>query len=372
MQFINQRFDKILFRLWLHLPLKRRLQLQFIFILIIAGSFAEIVSIGAVIPFLAALTAPEKIFGIPYAQLFLKIFCLDSTTDLLMPLTLIFCILALIAGVIRFTLLWLITQVSYKAGSDLGVSIYKRTLYQPYAVHISRNSSEIINGIIIKSNVAVSTIIMTLNLLGSIVMFITILVALITVEPFMVIAVFGGLGSIYGLIVLITRKRLLRNSEIVARESTMTIKSLQDGLGGIRDVLLNGSQLAYCEIYQNADLPSRRAQGNNTFITGSPRQALEVVTMVFIGVLAYSIARKHGGISGVIPMLGVIALASQRLIPVMQQGFAAWSVIQGGKASLEDTLELLDQSLPQDVDSSLITPIKFRHYIMLKNISFRY
>jgi hypothetical protein len=46
---------------------------------------------------------------------------------------------------------------------------------------------------------------------------------------------------------------------------------LQEGLGGIRDVLLDGSQAAYCQIYRSADLPLRRAQGDNQFVSQSPR-----------------------------------------------------------------------------------------------------
>jgi hypothetical protein len=37
-------------------------------------------------------------------------------------------------------------RIAYATGADLSVSIYRRTLYQPYAVHIARNSSQVISG----------------------------------------------------------------------------------------------------------------------------------------------------------------------------------------------------------------------------------
>ena len=61
-----------------------------------------------------------------------------------------------------------------------------------------------------------------------------------------------------------------RDSKRIADESIKVIKALQEGLGGIRDVLLDGSQSVYCETYRSSDLPLRRSQGNNLFVAQSP------------------------------------------------------------------------------------------------------
>jgi ATP-binding cassette subfamily B protein len=170
----------------------------------------------------------------------------------------------------------------------------------------------------------------------------------------------------------LTRKRLLINSQTVARESTQVIKSLQEGLGGIRDVLIDGSQEFYCQIYRNADHPLRRAQGNNAFINFSPRYAMEALGMVLIAALAYALAQQSDGIAMAIPFLGALALGAQRLLPVLQQAYGSWASIQGSLASLQDTLELLDQPLPAYVDQPPVKSLTFQRQIALKQISFRY
>jgi ATP-binding cassette subfamily B protein len=269
-------------------------------------------------------------------------------------------------------LLWTSTRLSYAAGADLSIKIYRGTLYQPYAVHIARNSSEIIDGISTKTNSAIYLITVTLNLISSTVMLIAILVALLSVEPVIALAAFGGFGLIYVAIIGVTRKRLLINSQTVARESTHVIKSLQEGLGGIRDVLIDGSQAAYCQIYRNADQPLRRAQGNNAFINYGPRYAMEALGMLLIATLAYALAQQVDGIAKAIPILGALALGAQRLLPVLQQAYGSWSSIQGGQASLQDTLELLDQPLPDYVDQPAAKQLPFQHQIAFKQLSFRY
>jgi ABC-type multidrug transport system fused ATPase/permease subunit len=359
-------------RLWLHISYRRRLQFGLLLALMVLVSFAEILSIGAVLPFLMVLTAPERLFASTAIQPIIQGLGLNSPSQLLLPLTICFCVTAFIAGGMRLFLLWANTRFSYATGADLSINIYRRTLYQPYAVHVSRNSSEIINGITNKTNVVINTILMFLGLISSTVMLVAIFTTLIAVEPVMAFASFGGFGLIYVVIIRVSRGSLLRNSERVARESTKVIKSLQEGLGGIRDVLIDGSQGVYCQIYRDADLPSRQAQGNSAFISSSPRYAMEALGMILIASLAYALAQQANGISKAIPVLGALALGAQRLLPVLQQAYASWSVIQSGRTSLIDALELLEQPLPEYADQPAVKPIAFLQKISLKQLSFRY
>jgi len=220
----------------------------------IFASFAEIISIGAVLPFLGVLTAPERVFAQPAVQPIVQALGLTEPPQLLLPLTLVFGFAALVAGAMRLLLLWASTRLSFSTGADLSINIYRRTLYQPYAVHCARNSSEIINGISVKANnVIYSVIVPTLTLISSCVMLVIILVALLAFEPVIALIASGGFGLIYLIITRLTRKQVLLDGERIASESTHVIKSLQEGLGGIRDVLIDGSQATYCQIYQNAD-----------------------------------------------------------------------------------------------------------------------
>lgn len=367
-----QTIPQLLYRLWHHFSSRRRVQFALLLVLMILASFAEILSIGAVLPFLAILTDPARVFAHPSAQLIVQAMGLTEPKQLLPPLTIAFGLAALIAGAMRLMLLWASTRLSYAAGADLSISIYRRTLYQPYAVHAARNSSEIIDGISNKTNNAIQVINMTLNLISSSVMLIAILIAILSVDPVIALAAFGGFGVIYALIIRLTRKRLLTNSQTIARESTYVIKSLQEGLGGIRDVLIDGSQAIYCQIYRNADQPLRRAQGNNSFINYGPRYGMEALGMLLIAALAYALAQQSDGIAKAIPVLGALALGAQRLLPVLQQAYVSWSSIRGGQASLQDTLELLDQPLPDYADQASAKPLPFRQQINLQQLSFRY
>lgn len=369
----NQSILHLLHRLWYHISPQRRWQFVLLLALMLLASLAEILSIGAVLPFLGVLTAPEHIFEHAAAQPIIHGLGLTAPIQLLLPITITFCVAALFSGIVRLMLLWASTRLSYATGSDLSNSIYRRTLYQPYAVHCARNSSEVINGISSKANLVISNIIYpALTLISSSIMIVAIIIALMAVQPVIAFAAFGGFGLIYAVIILMSRRQLVSDSQRIAHESSQVIKSLQEGLGGIRDVLIDGSQTAYCQIYRNSDSPLRHAQGNILFVSASPRYGMEALGMMLIAALAYALAQQADGIAKAIPILGALAMGAQRLLPVLQQAYSAWSGIQGGQASLQDTLELLDQPLPDYADQPAAQPLPFKHNISLNQLAFRY
>lgn len=370
---LTQPIIQLFKRLWHHISPRRRLQFWLLLILMVLASFAEIISIGAVLPFLGVLTVPDRVFVHPAAQPFIELLSLKEPKDLLLPLTIVFGLAALLTGAMRLVLLWASTRLSFATGADLSTSIYRRTLYQPYAVHVARNSSDVISGISGKTNdIIYSAIMPVLTLVSSSIILVMILIALLVVDPFIALAAFGGFGMIYAIIIRLTRNRLLIDSQRIARESTHVLKALQEGLGGIRDVLIDGTQPTYCQIYRDADLPLRRAQGNNIFIGNSPRYGMEALGILLITTLAYVLAQQPDGIAKAIPVLGALALGAQRLLPVLQLAYGAWSTIRGSQASLQDALELLDQPLPDYARRPPTEPLPFRQTIALKQLSFRY
>ena len=84
-------------KLWQHLTKKRRTQLLLLLILMLLASIMEVVSIGAVVPFLGALTSPETIFKYELTQPIIEMLEITEANQLLLPLTTIFVIATLTA-----------------------------------------------------------------------------------------------------------------------------------------------------------------------------------------------------------------------------------------------------------------------------------
>jgi ATP-binding cassette, subfamily B, bacterial PglK len=359
-------------RIWRHLSRRRKLQFFLVLVLMLVSALAEVISLGAVLPFIGALVSPDKVFNHPLVADVVQVLGITSADQLVLPFTIAFVAAALGAGAIRMLLLWVNSRLVFASGTDLSIAVYQRTLYQPYSVHIARNSSMMISYVTDGVERTVGLFTQLLILISSSVLLVAIMFALIAIDPIVASVAFTGFGACYGIITWLTRRRLERNSQIIAQKKVQVIKALQEGLGGIRDVLLDGTQPVYCEIYRKAEVLLKRAMASNLFIAGSPRYAMEALGICLITALAYELNNQEGGLANALPTLGALVLGTQRLLPALQQGYSAWTHLVGNIASTEGTVQLLEQSLADQALQTDISPLEFKQSIRLDNVCFRY
>lgn len=362
----------LLWRLWQHIGMRRKKQFGLLLGLMLFSALAELVSLGAVMPFLGVIISPERVLDFPFVSEAANVMGITAPSDLVLPLSAAFAAVALIAGGIRMLLLWSSNRLAYSTGADLSMDVYRRTLYQPYKIHVARNSSEVLSGLAYKVNGAINVLQQLLTLVSSMVLMVFIMLALLAINAGVAIAAAIGFGVSYGLIIWIFRKRLAYNAKLIARGYTLSTKAQQEGLGGIRDVLLDGTQPYYCDIYRQADYPLRVAMGDNIFIGGAPRFAMEAIGMMLIAALAYMLTRQSEGASSALLVLGTLALGAQRLLPALQQIYAGWVSIIGSRDSLFDALEFLDQPMPKETLQPPPSPLDFQKSIRFENVRFHY
>jgi ATP-binding cassette, subfamily B, bacterial PglK len=362
-----------MYRLWMKILPRRRVQLIGLLSLMILVSFVEVISIGAVFPFLGVLTDPNWVFNHSLTQPLIHLLDITEASQLVRPLTFIFATLALIAGAFRLALYWAQARISYAIGADFGIEIYRRSLYQPYIVHLSRNTSEVIAGVSAKADgIVIHAILPFLVIISSSLMLTTIVSVMLMINPEVALTSFIGFGLIYYFVIAITKSRLARYSQLISYEQVSILKILQEALGGIRDVLIGGLQQVYCQIFTSADRRLRKAQSTLILIGGAPRYLVEALGMVMIALLAYTLSEQQEGLKAAIPILGGLALGAQRMLPVFQSAYSNWITLRGGQAALVDTLNLLEQPLPKNINLRNQEIVNFRHSIKVEHIDFQY
>ena len=114
------------------LSFQLKVRFYLLIVLMIFSAFAEIMSIGMVIPFLGALTSPEDLFLNPYIKILADFFSIQSNYELVTFVTLVFCCLAIIASMMRLLTLWFQTRFCYSLGAELSIKLYSNSIYQPY------------------------------------------------------------------------------------------------------------------------------------------------------------------------------------------------------------------------------------------------
>ena len=358
-------------RLLDHLGRRRRIQFYAITAAMFVSGALELVSVGAVFPFVAALANPGDAAELPLVRQLVSSLEIGTPEGLVRALAIGFASAVVAAGVVRLLLQWLIMRFSVAAGADLSRDMYRRSLEQPYRVQISRNSSEIISASIKKVDVAaLGTLAEFQRLVYSTILVVFVVTTLFLVEPLVAVLSFGIFGGAYLLIGVGVRSRLHRNSATISDLDTAVVKSVQEGLGGIRDILLDGTQDAFVHSYRRADHPLRMARGVNAFLSSSPRLLMEIVGLTLFCGVAYALNSASGGIAAGLPLLGTMALGGFRLLPSLQQAYGSWSGLRGNRVSAEEVLALLGQPLEQ------VSPgertVSFSESVAFEDVGFRY
>ncbi len=356
--------------LFRHLSQHRRRAIVPLLALMLVGALAELFTIGALLPFLAAIAAPEGSPMLETIRPALAMLGARTPQQVLYTLTALFALAALGAAVVRLVLLWASQKFVYGVAYDLGVRLYADTLSQPYVYHTKRNTSEIIASIN-KVQMIANEFLMPL-MIAAVAMVIAcfIVAGLIAIDPMVALVTGGGFVVIYLLASVGTRSRLARNSGIIARAQEGRVCAMQEGLGGIRDVLIDRSQPVFVETYERAEAGFRDARARNALFANAPRFIVEAVGMVLIAMVAVVVVGRPGGLAAAIPVLGALALGAQRLLPLVQQIYLGWAQATGGRQNLADVLALLRR--PAQEAAGPATALPFEGSVTLDNVGYAY
>jgi ABC-type multidrug transport system fused ATPase/permease subunit len=362
------------------LSLRKKIQYKFYTVVLLSfcASFLEVISIGALIPFLQIIL--DNSFSVSSNSIFFYInnfLNLTSKNDYIIFFSILFIIFSIFSGIFRIFLLSYNIKLSNQASADIGVQIYKKTLFQSFQSHVLEGSSVVISGIIKKIQEITVVLFSVVDFFSSVLIFTSIFFFIIYLDPVLILISITFFSLIYILFSLNIKKYLTINSKKISQEQTYIVKALQEGLGSIRDVLLNQTQIFYLKMYEISVKKLNKASGTNEFLNQSPRLFMEMVVLVFISLLILTLIFFERSINSSLVSIGILILGSQRMLPLINKIYLAWTSCQGKRGSLEDIVYLLNKNIPylnlekSNIESEKSKKIKFKK-IQFKNVDFKY
>ena len=369
--YLNLGVINLLFRIWNNLFLKRKIQLILIFFLMLISGFAEAFTLATVLPFLSILTKPDKFLEYGFVAKFTNFFGINDN-KLLFFFTTFFCISVIVSGVIKLFNIRLNGLLCSAITSDISCEAYRKNLYQPYEYHTQNNTSKVI------TELSSYTLAMHLFLNRSLMMLTN-----ICISAFILITLFYLsfktaliIGTIfvgaYLTTSLLSNKVLIFNSKLIAKRAEQQVLAVQEGLGSIRDLILDNTHKKYLSRFRDIDISMRRKQADNNFISSAPKFVLESIGIIVIVLIGYSLSNQENNSFLVVPLLGSFALGAQRLLPALQQSFASWTLMKANVSSVNKVIRSLEKNI---CEQDLIVnrkPFKFAKEIQFKNVCYKY
>ncbi len=362
----------LLMSFWSQISSKRKLQVKLLLVLMLLSGISETISVGSIIPFLSVLTSNESLFENKIISQISSFFRIYNQEQLIIPATFIFISSVLIAAIIKLLNIWTTGRLSAGIGSELSYSAFRRTLYQPYSVHLSRNSSDFVASISIHLKTTISVLQSILSMISSIIVMLCILVALFIVDWKVALTIVFVFGFIYFIIRLSARKKLDTNSRIIVEYTREQLKHLNEGLGAIRDVILAGTQNHYLKIYREKDYKIWLLTAQNNILSIFPRYVLEAIGLILIASISLGLIQLKKDISQIIPILGAVALGAQKLLPTSQIIYSSWASLRGNKSALRSVLNLINQPIPNEYLIKNTRPKVLKNEIKFEKVNFNY
>ncbi len=360
----------VISRVWSLIDLGWKIRLLFLLFFMFLSGFAELLTLGSILPFLTVLVDPTALTEIDFVNSLISAYQIEES-NLVLLFSFIFGLCVITSSVLRLIILKINLKWCYLIISELSTEAFNKTLYKPYLDHTKSNSSELISAVTRKvSTLQTSVIMPCINFFQNAILSVSVLIGLFYILPVNNLLILSTFIILYAGISFLIRKKLKSHSEVIAQKEVLAIQTLQESLSGIRDIILGKFHKKFTNDYFIHRRALDNTSGKVAFLTASPRYLIEglgIVVIIFLAVNTYQNAQTP---ELVLPSLGVLALGAQRLLPYLQQLYSSYATIVSSEQSVLDALEILEYENQEGHGKDNL--IRFEKSIELKNCYFKY
>ena len=255
--------------------------------------------------------------------------------------------------------------------------LFAEYLHRDVGFHAGSNSAVLATRVVHEVNRTVGGVIHGgLTLCASAVTIALITGAVVVVDPLVALAAAVSLGLCYALIHALVRRRLVRNGTITTHHWKARAQVVAESFAAIKDVILHRAQAAMTSEVARHSAAIAAAQASTPAIAASPKYALECLTAAGLVAAALWIYGTAGA-DRWLPHLAFLGFAAYRLLPAVQQVFAALARIHADRAAFDGIVEDLRGARRRAANAPPAAPSaewrgRPRQAIRLFDVSYRY
>ena len=367
---------KLIKQLFSLLTTQQRKKFIWIQLLVILAAFGEIIGIASIIPFMT-LVGDTNILNEPnYLSNLYANSGFNTELEFVFVVGVFVLIVLVLSSCISIFTIWRLSMFAAQIGTEIGDRLYNFYLKQNWLFHSSINSSELTNKVVNETTRITNGILMPLVTMNArIALAFFMLTGLFIYDPLVATTGVFVFGIAYVFLFIFVRSRLLFNGKKISEIYGARYLLLNEGFGGIKDILLYGRANSFVNRFNNSGMKLAYSLGNNQALTLTPRYFIELIAFAIIIILTlYLILNHQGDLGIVIPLLSVYAVAAIKILPAFQQIYLSVANIKASMPAFEAIEEDLSKSMLLDnktleFDERYLQP---KEKILIENISFTY
>jgi len=338
-------------------------------------AFSTVAGIASIAPFFSVLGDPQLMDHSKFMHWAYTALGFSSSRGFEIGLGLAFVSVVLIANLVNAVGSFLMTRLSWHISTDMKSALFREYLSRPYVFHAKTPSALLFNNIIYKTNVTTSILQGIFILVTSIVTAAFITISILVLNPALGTAIVLALAGGYLAIYLSMRHRLLRAGKVQSGFFTEQTKIVNESLAAIKEILVLGVQNFFRVNFEHSSRAFARAAAHTQLVGQSPRHIMEFIAVAGLVLVALFAGGREDGVGPWLGQLTFLGFAAYRLLPTLQQAFAALVGIRANRgefAAIAPDLRIARarEYASGPADSSWQQRPKLE--IRLKEISFRY
>lgn len=307
-----------------------------IVVLIVVAVGVETLGIGLIYPFIKLIVDPAEIQNMPWLGRLLGGGEAEVGHRVLIQLTLGLICLWVLKNTVLLVIYYVQARFSLYNMRLLSLRLYRQYLGGPYFLHLARNSADLIRNIHFAcASAFLGSFMGFLTLASEALIMVAIAVLLIVIDPAITLSAGLIIGAAVGLFYLTFRRHVLSWGERHIESVKLILKSLQQGLGSIKEIKVLGREEFLVDDFKVPLGEYVHVTTVKQLMAQAPRLWIETVTVVgVLGVVVFALA--HGGsMTSLLAVLSVFGAAALRLIPSMNRILIALNRINDAKHSVD-------------------------------------
>ncbi len=353
-------------------PAEKR-QLWLLLPAMIVMAVLSTVGVASIVPFLGLLSDPDAIERSELLHYLYETLEFEQRESFFFFVGVLVLVILTLSNGFSAATTWALLRFSWMRNHTLSVRLLHVYLRRPYAFFLQRNTSQLAQKLLSEVQTAITgVVVQALNLVARALVIVGIIVALLLIDPAMAVGLGLTFGGTYGGLFFMARKRMSQIGERRVTSNRSRYKIADELFASIKELKLAGLESRYLEHFATSSLTFSEANASARIIAQLPRYALESISFGSVLLMILFMLYRGNDLTGVLPILGLYAFASYRLLPALQQVFSGMALVRANLASLDDIIVDLPRFESLPLSSPRAERMAFEVAVELEGVSYRY
>lgn len=345
---------------------------------VVIGALSSAFMVGSIFPFLSVLADPSSIQKQPLLLRTYEAFGFTSPYQFMVGLALVSFAVIVLTSLIQIVKTYAVFRFSLMRMHSISYRLMQKYLAQPYEFFLNRHSGELGTRILAESREVVLQFLRpAAELVASVTTVLAVVGLLIWIKPVLAFWTFVAFGALYGLTYAVIRSFLRRLGKQRLASNAERYRIATEAFGGVKVIKLLGRELAYLKRYAYSSRGMARIEVLIHTLSTVPQYALQAfalggIMLICIILLEPEMDGHSQALQGVLPLLGVLAFAGQRLMPEFSVIYHSLAKMQAGGAAVDAVYRDLFSNSEALALEEAESRLNFEGALRLDNVSYHY